>query len=80
MSDMTIVQLMAAQREREFRSQHTPGGIGDRFAAFLAAVFVVCIAVLFLATRAAILVLGPVCGFVMSRPAKRCPGATIVDL
>ena len=81
MSDMTIVQLMASQRERELRAQHTPGGAGDWLASFLASVFAVSIMALLHVTYAALLVLRPVCRVAKSRPAKRCAtSSAIVDL
>jgi hypothetical protein len=83
MSDMTIVQLMASHRTRDFRGDHTPGGIGGWLATFLAAVLAVSFLASLIVTRLAILVLGLVCRRIAkSRPAERCANtsASIVDL
>jgi len=58
MSDLTIVQLVVSQRERELRAQHTPDLI-DWLAVPCFCVFGVCIMLLVLVTSTLALVLEP---------------------
>ena len=58
MSDLTIVQLVASQRDRELRAQHTPG-LSDWLEVPCVCVFVVCITLLVLVMSTIALVIGP---------------------
>jgi Na+-transporting methylmalonyl-CoA/oxaloacetate decarboxylase beta subunit len=57
MSNMNIVQLLASQRERDVRAQHTPGGPSNWLAFPFLYVFVVCLVLSVMVTFIAALVL-----------------------